>query len=169
MRRLLMAVAAFSLFACAGRPVPAPSAPVEAAPPETPVVEAPNAVDPLPPCEMEDDECRVNRLGDTSLGWLKAGLSREALTERLGKPAEENGPFEEGATGEFVTTVSWPTAGIEGTLSANDAESPATLRDYTVQAPFAEKTERGIGIGSTEAEVRAAYGDAFDPRSSGLV
>ncbi|MCB9551920.1 MAG: hypothetical protein H6705_08560 [Myxococcales bacterium] len=118
------------------------------------------------PCGVEDDQCRVDRLGDVTLGPLRAGLSREALIAAFGEPATRSAPEEEGASGEWLTIWTWPAAGVSVTLSAPTEDGVPTARDFTVEAPFAGKTDRGIGIGAEIAAVRAAYADTLDPRAS---
>lgn len=135
--------------------------------------EAPPAEPPVPPpavapCASDDDTCRIDRLGDVQIGWLKEGMPRAAIIAQLGEPARREGPMEEGATGEWITFAAWPAAGISIDFSATTEGGAQTARGITVVAPFAGKTDRGIGIGSTEGAVRAAYGDALDPRG-GLV
>ena len=77
--------------------------------------------------------------------------------------------MEEGATGEWVALNSWPKAGIAIVFSSNTAGGPQTARGLIVRAPFSGRTDRGVGIGSTEAEVQAAYAGTLDPRPDGVV
>lgn len=166
------------------RPADPPATPAPATPPATHPPAAPPAkpapadppptaapADPPPtaapaPCAVEDDGCRVDRLGDVTLGPLRAGLSREALIAAFGEPATRTKPEEEGASGEWLTLWTWPAAGVSVTLSAPTEDGVPTARDFTVEAPFAGKTDRGIGLGAEIAAVRAAYADTLDPRAS---
>ncbi len=124
-----------------------------AAPPSAPAAVA--------PCPPDDEMCRVDRLGDTGFGWLKAGLSIADLEARIG-PAEKVGEtFEEGATGDVIHERVYTAAGVIVT-AVRDAERGEVVRDYTVTPPFAEKSARGIGLGATEAAVLAAYADCLE-------
>lgn len=142
--------------------------PTDAAPPSS--AKLGGEADPATtPCAEDDDDCRIDRLGDVRLGWLREGMPRADVIAKLGEPTAVEKEWEEGATGEWVSEQGWPAAGVSILFSANTQGGPQTARGITVFAPFAEKTDRGIGIGSTEAEVRAAYAGTFDPRPSGLV
>lgn len=118
-----------------------------------------------PACAMDDDTCRIDRLGAVRLDWLAEGLALEALEAKLGAPATREGPSEEGATGEWVTRVAWPDQGIEVLLSGPQESAPQTVRNIWLRAPSTLATDRGIRLGSTADEARAAYADALDPRA----
>ncbi|HEY6529204.1 MAG TPA: hypothetical protein VIZ65_10960 [Cellvibrionaceae bacterium] len=47
--------------------------------------------------------------------------------------------------------------GLTLSFSAQDKKSPLRLSDMEIIAPSQLKTERGVGIGSTEAQVRTQY------------
>lgn len=142
----------------AGRDAAGVSAPVQAQPmtADTPP--------PPPPCDAEDDACRIERLGSVRVGWLREGMPYADIVAKLGEPTYHEGLIEEGATGEWVTTSRWQRDGIGIIFSADTRDGEQTARNIDVTAPFDGKTERGIGIGSTEDEVRAAYGAMLDPR-----
>lgn len=141
------------------------SAPAPAAP-EAP---APTAIEAPPPvtCGPDDDlnGCRERALGEVTFGWLRGGLTTDAVVAQLGVPAERGEVWEEGASGDFVQTWTWPDAGVEVVFSAPTRDGEPLSSAYTVRAPFAGKTERGIGIGSTEADVMGAYAETIAPDS----
>lgn len=169
---LLLALPLIALVACQSAPAkkdkPAPTmeAPKEATMGGEPKeMEAPKAPA-LPPCEEEDDTCRVDRLGDTSVGFLKQGLPAKVIWDKLGPTESSEEPFEEGASGDILAPWGWASQGVEANmLFPNPEADPSEVRDFTVKAPFQGKTARGIGIGSSEEEVRAAYADCIDPRA----
>lgn len=110
-------------------------------------------------CAADDDDCRAQALGELSIGWLRLGLSIADLTAELGPPATQTEPEEWGADGLFHATLEWPDRGVSVSVAGADADAPAAVESFTVRAPFAARTDRGIGIGATEAEVTAAYAD----------
>lgn len=70
------------------------------------------------------------------------------------------------AKGELFTSevdAAWhqtwraPRCGLTLEFSTEDKKSPLKLFDMRVEAPSALKTEKGIGIGSAEAQVRSQY------------
>ena len=120
----------------------------------------------LPPCDPHDEECRTKRLGDDGVSWLTSATPK-ILLEKLGKPKTKGEREEWAATGDFAENWSWPEAGVHVTIGAPNMTAPPNhVIDYQVSAPFKGKTKRGIGIGSTHAEVRAAYSGMIDEDAS---
>ena len=99
-------------------------------------------------------------------GDLRCGLDTAALDQLLGAPSETEQPEEEGATGEWVMSRKWANAGVSVILSGTTAAGPHTVRGLTIEAPSQLKTVRGIGIGSSLADVRAAYAKAISEDDS---
>lgn len=120
----------------------------------------------LEPCvetdKVDAESCRAERLGEERLGELMLGAKMKDVIARLGPPTSTTAPQEEGATGDVIVTSTWP--GIE--IDSAQRHDGAEVVRVNVQAPFAGKTLRGIGIGSTEAEVVTAYLDTSDPRAT---
>ena len=136
----------------------------------TPTEEAPEsqpaAKTELPPCEPDNEGCRSERVGQESLGWITADVSVETIKEKLGEPSKKEERILMEATGDHVETWAWKDAGVQLEMTAPDMTAP--VNDHiavTVFPPFDGKTSRGVGIGSTEEEVRAAYKNLIDPGS----
>lgn len=82
-----------------------------------------------------------------------------AEAERLITCPVQRGPVELwGADGDSHQAWTAPACGLTLDLSAAESAGPQTLAAITLTRPSAWKTARGIGIGSTEAEVMTAYG-----------
>ncbi len=121
---------------------------------------------PKPACAVEDENCRAKNLGDAKIGWWDGKQTSAEIVAKLGEPDKKSARFEEGATGEFIESWEWSAQGIMLTMTAPNMTDPITTsRDISVNAPFAGKTDRDIGLGSTEEEVRAAYSASLDPSS----
>lgn len=99
--------------------------------------------------------------GSEFTGAIRFGIDEAAATAALGEPAPHDPAWEEGATGEWVLAKGWPAAGITLTFRAATSAGPFTVAGISLAAPSTLKTIRGIGLGSTEAEVREAYGPAI--------
>jgi hypothetical protein len=92
------------------------------------------------------------------LGALRLGLPAAEVIQALGQPASR-GPIEKwGATGQLHQEWRYPAQGITVDLVADTETGPQTVRGLTIAAPCALRTRLGIGIGSSLAEVRKAYG-----------
>jgi hypothetical protein len=116
-----------------------------------------------PPCPTEDYDCRVQRLGDTSFGAITNGATAEAIVARLGEPTARGETQEEGASGLFLSVWEWPAAGVVVTMESTTPTGALTAHSFTLRAPCAERSTRGVGVGSTEAEVSTAYAGLADP------
>ena len=82
-----------------------------------------------------------------------------AEAKRLITCPVQRGPVELwGADGEYHQAWTAPACGLTLDLSAAKPSGAQTLTAITLTRPSSWKTRRGIGIGSTEREVIAAYG-----------
>ncbi len=124
----------------------------------------------LPPCVDTEtssaENCRVDRIGDESVGGLALGMPMDDVFALLGKPDSVLEPVEEAATGDIVTTHTWTVEGVRIDGAHTTGDPRVTVHRIYVSAPFAGKTLRKIGIGATEAEARSAYADAIDVDNS---
>jgi hypothetical protein len=92
------------------------------------------------------------------IGQLHLGLSEKAVQALIpGQPAR--GPEESwGADGQYHQEWKYPQAGIDLDLVSEKQGGPKFIAAITVTSPSKLQTQRGIGIGSSEAEVSKAYG-----------
>lgn len=82
-----------------------------------------------------------------------------AEAKRLITCPVQRGPVELwGADGDYHQAWTAPACGLTLDVGAAKSAGPQTIRAITLTRPSSWKTRRGIGIGSTEREVVAAYG-----------
>ncbi|WP_147263411.1 hypothetical protein [Roseimicrobium gellanilyticum] len=125
---------------------------------------------PLPAQEASQDpaERGFKLMNEDSLGGLKLEMSAKDITALLGKPEKMGKDIEWEALGEYVQQWSWPKSGIVAEMVSEKKGGSKRVLMFTAQAPWdaAKKTAKGIGLGSTEAEVRAVYGSYEDKEMS---
>ncbi|HXE73600.1 MAG TPA: hypothetical protein VNO81_13145 [Candidatus Nitrosotenuis sp.] len=107
-----------------------------------------------------------NLLQHERLGPLKIGLPQARVLALLGPPADQSEENYEAATGRWVQTWSYPSQGLILKMGGQRQGSPKALDDVQAYGPCRLKTARGIGIGSTRAEVLSAYQGLIDPSLS---
>jgi hypothetical protein len=92
------------------------------------------------------------------IGQLHLGLSGKEVKQIIpGQPKcgpEELAPYD----GAYHQEWKYPATGIELDMSAEKKGGPLSIERIVITSPCKLKTQRGIGIGSTEAEVTEAYG-----------
>ncbi|MFT7581921.1 MAG: hypothetical protein ACI9MR_003602 [Myxococcota bacterium] len=115
------------------------------------------------PCAPDDEGCRSAAIAHDHIGAIKADVSAESVVASFGEPEKMGESWEEGATGMWVQDWHWPARGIEIAMGSTRKDGAQSVYNYTVSAPFAGTTTRGIGIGATEAEVTKAYAGLADP------
>lgn len=100
------------------------------------------------------------------IGKLHLGLSAKAVQQIIpGKPVL--GPEElQGADGAYHQEWKYPEAGITLGMVAKIKGGLKAIDSMTLTSPSTLQTQRGIGIGSTEAEVAKAYGPFRNGESS---
>lgn len=90
------------------------------------------------------------------LGPLRLGCSEASVLKGLGPPTSKTAPREEAATGSIVSDWNYP--GLKLTM-AKDAGA-VHLQGFTLKAPCKLRSPEGVGIGSSEAELKRAYPQA---------
>ena len=90
-----------------------------------------------------------------ALGPLHTRLTGDEIVKLLGATHGTGTMVQEGATGYWVTTWSWP--GVEATVAAEQPAGPWSVRGVAVFAPSQFATRRGVHVGSTRAELERAY------------
>jgi hypothetical protein len=96
------------------------------------------------------------------VGNLKLGLDSSQLASLLGAPSKQSKQVEEAATGLTVRDQSYTKQGLVVTLSREAKATVWRVERFTVSAPCPWKTPQGIGIGSSDQDVRKAYSQLLD-------
>jgi len=92
------------------------------------------------------------------VGKLHLGLSEKEVKQLIpGQPTRGKEQLQ-GADGAYHQEWKYPAAGITLDMVSEKKEGLKTISAITITSPSTLKTQRGIGIGSTEAEVNEAYG-----------
>lgn len=93
------------------------------------------------------------------LGGLGLGDTAAAVEAALGPPASKTEPVEYGATGETISDWAWPDRGVTLSMMLDaGAAGGARIESMTIKAPATLTTSRGVGIGTSRAEVERIYG-----------
>jgi hypothetical protein len=100
-----------------------------------------------------------------SFGAIKSGQHYSKTLEVLGQPDSKSKPIEWGADGLFHEDWTWKENGLVLNMSFDKTNIDSTLSIFsiTAKAPCDLKTKAGLGIGSSYAEVEAAYKNDIDP------
>lgn len=105
------------------------------------------------PAAADDDLGARERLGE-----LRLYAPASTVKKVLGPPEKKSKIVEQGADAMFVQRWEYPARGISIEMAAASRKGPQKVAFIDVKAPCALKTSRGIGIGSTLAELARAYG-----------
>ena len=130
--------------------------------PDAPVVA--DALKAAGPAPIDPDKL----LDVEKVGPLRWDQPEADVIKALGTPQRKKAPEEEGATGMFVSTWTWPDIDIE--MAADTAKGPWKVRLITVKAPTGPQargpltyaTARGIKLGSSRTDVAAAYPESAE-------
>ncbi len=101
-----------------------------------------------------------------AFGKLVLGQKAEAVVTLLGKPESKGKDTKWEAIGEWVQDWKYPTKGLTLALASGSKGGAKRLFSISASAGCTLATARGIRIGSSEAEVRKAYGAVEDKESS---
>ena len=101
-----------------------------------------------------------------AFGKISLGLKAAALVKLLGEAESKDKDTLWDATGDWVQEWKYPAKGLTLAMASTKKGGAKTLLSLTATSPCDLATARGIKIGSTEAEVRKAYGKIEDKESS---
>jgi len=109
---------------------------------------------------------KADPLANEAIGKIKLGLPAAAVVKALGQPEKKGADTEEDATGEWVQNWEFPALGLKLSMSSGKKGGAKSVNSITATGACKLATARGIKIGSTEAEVRKAYGGVEDKEQS---
>lgn len=105
------------------------------------------------------DDIGFELLKTERFGNINIGLTATQTTEALGVPEKKGKQEEWEADGESHQSWDYKNKGIVLDMMGKEEQ---VISSITISAPCTLKTSKNIGIGSTEAEVKAAYDFAID-------
>jgi hypothetical protein len=104
----------------------------------------------------------IRKVHAEPIAGVNLGMTDAEVTKILGAPTKKSAVAEVGnAKNEWGMTWTWPT--MKGELAGATKTGPFTLRTITFSKASMVKTSRGVGIGSTRAEIAAAYPNLGEP------
>ncbi len=99
-------------------------------------------------------------------GKLALGQKAEEVVALLGKPESKGKDTMWEAIGEWVREWRYPKQGLRLNMASGKKGGSKTLFSISASAGCGLATARGVRIGSTETEVRKAYGAVEDKEAS---
>jgi len=110
----------------------------------------------------------IGKVDIENFGPLKLGQHYSKTLEAVGQPDSKSKPIEWAADGLFHEDWTWKENGLVLNMSFDKTNIDSTLSIYTITAtaPCDFKTKAGLGIGSSYAEVEAAYKKDIDPEAT---
>lgn len=101
-----------------------------------------------------------------TVGGVANGGTEAQMVKAFGKAKTKDKAVEEGATGEWASVWTFPD-GVSAVMTAAKEKGPYTVRVITVTAPSKAQTSKKIGIGSSLADLKKAYGKLLSDNSDG--
>ena len=101
-----------------------------------------------------------------AIGGLRLGAPASEAIRRAGKPSARTPASLEGATGSYTSAWTFK-GGVSIGMAGDQSRGPFSVRSIEISASAAStwKTTKGIAIGSSLADVKAAYGRYLTPPS----
>jgi hypothetical protein len=100
------------------------------------------------------------------LGKLALDQKAVVVLELLGEPESKGENVLMEATGEWVQEWAFPACGLTLMMGSTEKGGKKTVWSITANEKCELATERGVRIGSSETEVKKAYGSEFDAEAS---
>lgn len=103
---------------------------------------------------------------EEALNEIRLELPQQAVLKILGKPAKKGEDVEWEAIGEHVQEWQYPAQGLTLQMASVKKGGAKKVLCVSHKAPGTFATRKGLRIGSSEAEVRKAYGALEDKEAS---
>lgn len=105
-------------------------------------------------------------VSDEPLGKLALDLKSARVIEVMGEPKSKGEDVLMEATGEWVQEWRYPAAGLTLMMGSGKQGGAKTVWSITADRKCELATARGVRLGSSEAEVKIAYGREFNAEES---
>jgi len=103
---------------------------------------------------------------DESLGNLKLGQEKDAVSKFLGKPDSKGEEVHWEAIGAWVQDWEFSQQGLTLAMSSEKKGGSKIILNITAESPCKLATSRGITINSTDADLTKAYRDVRNKEAS---
>jgi len=113
-------------------------------------------------------QANIGKVDLESFGAIKLGQLYSEANKVLGPPDSKSKAIEWAADGLLHEDWTWKSKGLLMNMSSDKTNVEGTLAIFSIkaEAPCDYKTKAGLGIGSSYAEVEAAYKKDIDPEAT---
>jgi len=109
------------------------------------------------PVATNEKSIEFNYATETLGNWLKIGTEEKTVKAKVGEDFKVSVLGESQVSGFYEEEWLFAKQGLKLLMESENPESQKTVAQFTVTAPSKLKTLKGIGIGSTKAEILSAY------------
>ena len=109
------------------------------------------------PVATNEKSIEFNYATETLGNWLKIGTEEKTVKAKIGEDFKVSVLGESQVSGFYEEEWLFAKQGLKLLMESENPESQKTVAQFTVTAPSKLKTLKGIGIGSTKAEILSAY------------
>jgi hypothetical protein len=118
--------------------------------------------------EQKSDEETFKLMKTETIGALRIGAPEAEVKRAIGAPPARTGEIFQAADARFVQRWSYARQGLTLRMGSDKKGAPKEIDAIDCAARCTLKTTRGIGIGSTLADVQKAYSADFNKEESKL-
>lgn len=104
-------------------------------------------------------------MNSETIGQFKVGMEVSSLIELLGQPAEKLERVLWEGDGEYHQTIKYPEQGLEFDM-IGESDQKQTVNRISMDAPCKFITSKGVGVGSSYAQVAQLYKAFLNPAFS---
>ena len=118
------------------------------------------------PVATNEKSIEFNYATETLGSWLKIGVDEKTVKAKVGEDYKVSVLGESQVSGFYEEEWLFAKQGLKLLMESENPESQKTIAQFTVTAPSKLKTLKGIGIGSTKAEILSAYHGQINPEEA---